>query len=81
MSGEYEYIKRADIMEALTSAEMQRIIKVGDGTEAYRLFLDIVLAAQAAPRCVTVRHKGKDLPDECPYCGAETGLEVADGQD
>lgn len=46
MRSEYEYIKRADIMEALTSADMQRTIKTGDGAEAYRKFMDIVLSTK-----------------------------------
>lgn len=63
MKSEYEYIKRADIMKALTAADMQRTIKGADGAEAYRLFLDIVLSAPTAD-VAPVRH-GKWVVEKC----------------
>lgn len=61
MSGEYEYIKRADIMEVLTSADMQRTIKTGDGAEAYKMFLDIIQAAEALKVQVVRECRGVEL--------------------
>lgn len=80
MKSDYEYIKRADVMEALTAADMQQTIKAGDGAEVYRLFLDIVLSAPTADvatdRCglwidVTGRPKRwpYDCVLECSLCG------------
>lgn len=63
MSGEYEYVKRADIMEVLTSAEMQRVIKSCDGASAYKMFLNVVLSAPTAD-VAPVRH-AKWMVERC----------------
>lgn len=47
MVSECEYIRRADIMKALTAADMQRTIKGDSGSGAYEMFLDIVQRADA----------------------------------
>lgn len=81
MKSEYEYVRRADIMEALTSADMQRTVKAGDGAEAYRLFLDIVLSAPTAD-VAPVRHakwmvercEGTSTVFTCSNCSHEIKL-------
>lgn len=47
MKNKYEYIRRADIMEALTAADMQHTIKGDSGAGAYKMFLEIVQRADA----------------------------------
>lgn len=42
MKKTYEYIRRADIMKALTAADTQRTIKGESGAGAYKMFLEIV---------------------------------------
>ena len=45
---EYHYIKRADVAERLTAAEMQKKLKEGSGSEAYFAMLCIINDITAA---------------------------------
>lgn len=52
-----EFIRRADIMQQLTAADMQKKLRIGSGEDAYAAFLKMVNDAPAADMVEVVRCK------------------------
>jgi len=77
-----EYINRANLMQKLTAADVQKIFREMDGAEAYAKFVELVNEAPAhtakwkirmnektCPECGFIYYSNGELWNYCPNCG------------